>query len=223
MIAVIPARGGSKGIKGKNYRKLCGIPLIEYSIKACLLADVRPVVSTDCPIIRDISLDAGAEVAGRPDEISGDTSPSEMAVLDVVSQIRYDHSHVLMVQCTSPLTQPEDIIGVVDLLQSGYDSVFTASKFHGFIWDVPTNHTVGPVNHTVGHRPMRQEIHQFLENGAVYGFETKLFLKYKHRFFGDIGMYEMPAERSFEIDEPWHLVLAETIINKNIHVNSGGL
>lgn len=207
MIAVIPARGGSKGIEGKNYRKLCGKPLVEYSIEACILAGVTPVVSTDCHIIRGISLDAGALVVDRPEEISGDTAASELAVIDAITQVGYNGTHVLMIQCTSPLTQPEDIEGVVNLLQSGYDSVFTASKFHGFIWEVGV-----PVNHAIGNRKMRQEIDQFLENGAVYGFETKGFLKYKHRFFGDICMYEMPVERSFEIDEPNDLIIAEAVL-----------
>jgi N-acylneuraminate cytidylyltransferase len=165
------------------------------------------IVSTDCPIIRDISLDAGAEVVGRPDEISGDTSPSELAVIDAITQIGYDDTYVLMIQCTSPLTQPEDILGVVTMLESGFDSVFTASRFHGFVWKDRE-----PVNHLVHHRPMRQDTNQFLENGAVYGFETKGFLEYKHRFFGNIGMYEMPAERSLEIDEPHDLVIAEAMI-----------
>ena len=207
MIAVIPARGGSKGIPGKNYRRICGLPLIQHSLEACSLAGLRTVVSTDCYVVRGITLDFGAEVVDRPEEISGDTSPSEMAVLDAITQLGYDDSHVLMVQCTSPFTQPEDIQGVVNLLQLGYDSVFTACEFHGFIWEDGV-----PVGHSVGYRPMRQEMNQFLENGAVYGFETKGFLKHKHRFFGDIGMYEMSAERSFEIDGPHDLVIAEAMV-----------
>jgi len=217
VLAVIPARGGSKGIVGKNYRRVCGMPLVEHSIEACILAGVRPVVSTDCPIIRDISLEAGAEVVGRPDELSGDHSPSELAVVDAINQLGYDGTYTLMVQCTSPLTQPEDINGVEELLGLGYDSVFTASRFHGFIWE-----SGKAVNHDEGYRPMRQDVCQYMENGAIYGFDTIDFLAYKNRFFGNIGMYEMPAERSLEIDEPWHLILAETMINKNIHVNSGG-
>ncbi len=218
MLAVIPARGGSKGIPGKNSRKVSNKPLIEHAIIACMEAEKidRVAVSTDCEIIAVIAYECGAEVVDRPDEISTGTASSELAVLHAIETLGWDGDNTVMVQCTSPLTKGYDIDAVIDLLDMGYDSVFTACKFHGFVWE-----NGEPVGHSSATRMMRQETNRYLENGAVYGFLTDKFVEHKHRFFGSIGMHVMPRARSIEIDDPHDLIIAETLMNKNAHVNSG--
>lgn len=215
-LAVIPARKGSKGIPHKNTRDLMGKPLIEWSIRACLASDVdRLVVSTNDEVVMRICDDLAVEYVNRPDQLSTDWAASEWAVTHAIESIGWDGENVLMVQCTSPLTQPEDINGVIRMMDD-HDSVFTAVRFHGFIWD----HKVAPVNHCLNFRQMRQERNEFIENGAIYGMKVEGLEKHKCRFFGKIGMYEMPEERCLEIDHPFHLTVAEMIMRKKIHTNS---
>jgi N-acylneuraminate cytidylyltransferase len=176
----------------------------------------RVVVSTDCPYIYDEAENLGAEVIRRPREISGDYAKSEDTVLDAIEQLRWDGDFTLMVQCTSPLTLSADINGVLALLHE-HDSVFTAVPFHGFVWR--NGEFLQPVNHRIEERQRRQDIREWVENGAVYGFDTGMFKDAKNRFFGKIGMYEMPEERGIEIDYPYQLMLAEKMMLKNFHTN----
>jgi len=207
-LAVIPARGGSKGILGKNIRIVDDISLIERAVNICIDSEVEVVVvSTDCPDIKDAVSGYDVIVIDRPDELSTDTASSESAVVHAIEELGYGYDHTLMVQCTSPLLLPEDINGVIEQLESGCDCAFTASKFHGFVWDGKK-----PINHSLGFRPMRQTMNQFIETGAVYGFDTEQFLQFQFRFFGEIGMHVIPEERSLEIDDPWQLEVAEAML-----------
>src|SRR5690606_24139456 len=101
-IAIIPARGGSKGLPGKNVRLLCGRPLIAWSIDAALQAETigRVVVSTDDPRIAEVSRASGAEVVHRPPELSGDRSPSEGALLHALGTLGIDRGPLAFLQCT---------------------------------------------------------------------------------------------------------------------------
>lgn len=220
ILSVIPARGGSKGIPGKNICEVSGKPLIAYSIEAALQAKLvdRVVVSTNDQVIADVSEKYGAEVVLRPDAISGDLASSESAllhVLDVLAREENYHPDLLIfLQCTSPLTLPVDIDGTIRvLLESGADTAFAAIPFHYFVWSWnPDGEMVG-INHDKKNRLMRQQRQdQFLESGAVYVMRVPGFIAEQHRFFGKTVMYEMPEERCFEIDDPVDLVIAERLI-----------
>jgi len=116
-LAIIPARGGSKGIPRKNIRPLAGKPLIAYSIEAALQAESvnRVVVSTDDSDIVKVSKQYGAEIVWRPDEISGDKVSSELALLHVLDQLNKSENYIpdfiVFIQCTSPLMLSKDIDG----------------------------------------------------------------------------------------------------------------
>src|SRR6185312_10262279 len=120
--AVIPARGGSKGIPGKNLKRIAGQPLIALSIQAAKRAKrvQRVIVSTDDPAIAEVAREHGAEVMVRPAELSTDAASSESALLHVLEQLErtenYKPQLLVFLQCTSPLTEPEDIDGSVELL-----------------------------------------------------------------------------------------------------------
>lgn len=225
-LAVIPARGGSKGIPDKNLRDLYGKPLIQWSIETLQKSDVdHIVVSTDSDRIaeRVRKISTSVEIVKRPDEISGDMARSEDAVIHAIDEIGWDGHLTLMVQATSPLTQPQDIDSVLVKLRSS-DCVFSVVPFIGFVWKYGYNglqHVPTPVNHVAAFRQRRQDRPiEFIENGAVYGFETDGFLRYRNRFFGKVAFHIMPEERSLEIDHPFHLQLAEMIMRKRIHTNS---
>ncbi|WP_317445020.1 N-acylneuraminate cytidylyltransferase [Streptomyces collinus] len=141
VLAVIPARGGSKGVPAKNLAPVGGVPLVARAVRECraarLVTDV--VVSTDDPAIAAAARQAGAEVVLRPAAIAGDTATSEAAVLhamDVHEALHGTAVHaVLLVQCTSPFLLREDIDGVASaVVEHGADTALTVAPFHGFVW-----------------------------------------------------------------------------------------
>ncbi|WBB63599.1 acylneuraminate cytidylyltransferase [Streptomyces sp. WMMC500] len=141
VLAVIPARGGSKGVPGKNLARVGGVPLVARAVRQCLAAELVTdvVVSTDDDTIASVAREAGAEVVRRPAEIAGDTASSEAAVLHALDtheeRTGATMAAVLLVQCTSPFLTGADIDGVTRaVLDEGADSALTVAPFHGFIW-----------------------------------------------------------------------------------------
>jgi len=220
-LAIIPARGGSKGIPRKNVRPLAGKPLIAFNIEQAKRSRYvnRLVVSTDDAEIGAVAQQYGAEVVWRPAEISGDTASSESALLHVLEHLRQSedyHPEVLVfLQCTSPLTLAEDIDGTVQaLLDQGADSALAAIPFHYFLWRQTDDDAVG-INHDKRIRPLRQEREpQYMEAGAVYAMRVDGFLQARHRFFGKTALYVMPGERRLEIDDPVDFQIAEVLVRQ---------
>ncbi len=220
VVCIIPARGGSKGVPRKNVLNLAGKPLLAHSIDTALRSEfvTRVVVSTDDVEIGTVAKHCGAEVVDRPPEISGDTASSEAALLHSLEHLRasegYNPDIVVFLQCTSPLTLPEDIDGTVDaLLNEHADSAHAVTPFHYFLWKrTPRGDAVG-INHDKRVRLLRQEQPpQFLEAGAIYVMKAREFERAGHRFFGKTAMYVMPLDRCFEIDEPADFTVAEALM-----------
>ncbi|WP_405795407.1 cytidylyltransferase domain-containing protein [Streptomyces sp. NBC_01506] len=219
VLAVIPARGGSKGVPAKNLAQVGGVPLVVRAVRACRAArrvtDV--VVSTDDAAIADAARAAGAEVVLRPAAIAGDTATSEAAVLhamDAYGAMR-GASHrtdvVLLVQCTSPFITPGDLDGVVAAVtDGGADSALTVAPTHGFIWRSESDGF--GVNHDKSNRPRRQDRPQeFLETGAAYAMRAEGFREAGHRFFGRTELVSTDPERVLEIDDPHDLQRARAL------------
>lgn len=218
-IAIIPARGGSRGIKRKNLRSVGGLPLVAHSILAALGSShiEKVFVSTDDEEIASVAKRHGAEAIMRPAEISGDTASSESALLQVLEVIEKKEGvlpeTLVFLQCTSPLTLSSDIDGLLQSMkEAGADSAFSAVNSHRFLWRPdPAEGAVG-VNHDKRFRPRRQDLGvQWEENGAIYAMKIEGFRQAKHRFFGITVAHEMPEIRSLDIDEAHHLVLAEAL------------
>jgi len=155
VLAVIPARGGSKGVPAKNLAPVGGVPLVARAVRECraarLITDV--VVSTDDPAIAAAAREAGAEIVLRPAAIAGDTATSEDAVLHAMDAHEALHGSpvdvVLLVQCTSPFLVREDVDGVAAaVVENGADTALTVAPFHGFVWrdtaDEPAPVTLPP-------------------------------------------------------------------------------
>ncbi|MFD5076048.1 cytidylyltransferase domain-containing protein [Streptomyces sp. NPDC058371] len=152
VLAVIPARGGSKGVPAKNLAPVGGVPLVARAVRECratrLVTDV--VVSTDDTAIAAAARAAGAEVVLRPAAIAGDTATSEAAVLHAMEAHEALHGAavdvVLLVQCTSPFIVREDIDGVVNaVVEKGADTALTVAPFHGFVWRDGDDEPTAPV------------------------------------------------------------------------------
>lgn len=226
-LAIIPARGGSKGIPRKNVRRLAGKPLLAWTIEAAQEALGRDnvYVSTEDVEIAAISRQYGAKVIPRPLELAGDTATSESVLLHGLDWLEANESQcpemLVFLQCTSPLISPEDIRGALSLLiEKGADSVFSATEFHRFIWRRNQEGTAVGVNHDPSVRLRRQDREpEFLENGAIYVLRVDGFRQARHRFFGRTMMYTMPAKRSLEIDEPLDFSLAEETMRQRNRSN----
>jgi YrbI family 3-deoxy-D-manno-octulosonate 8-phosphate phosphatase len=213
VVAVIPARGGSRGVPGKNVAPIGGVPLVARAVHAGLTARLvdRVVVSTDDPAIAAAARAAGAEVVDRPAAIAGDTATSESAVLHALDTLPDADGIeiVLLVQCTSPFITAEDLDGVAGPVLAGTaDSAFTAALSHGFLW-----HPDGTgVNHDPSGRPRRQDRPvELLETGAAYAMRVENLRATKHRFTGRILPVQVDPARTLEIDEPADLERARLL------------
>lgn len=222
VLAVIPARGGSKGVPAKNLLPVGGVPLVARAVRECratrLVTDV--VVSTDDQAIAAAAREAGAEVVLRPAAIAGDTATSEAAVLHAMDAHEALHGSpvdvVLLVQCTSPFITREDIDGVAGAVaENGADTALTVANFHGFIWrDAAEQSTEGGngVNHDKSFRPRRQDRPQdFLETGAAYAMDAAGLREHQHRFFGRTELVRTDPARVLEIDDPHDLARARAL------------
>ena len=222
VVAIIPAREGSKGIPRKNIQLLAGKPLIVHTIENALRSRSvnRVIVSTDGLEIAEVAKKFGSEVILRPHEISGDLASSEAALLHALNHLQqtegYEPDLMVFLQCTSPLTLPEDIDGTVKaLLEENADSALAVTPFHYFLWQKDQHGNAVGINHDKRVRPLRQECEpQFMEAGSVYVMRTRGFKSSEHRFFGKTAMYVMPAERCMEIDDPHDIAVAEALMRE---------
>ncbi|MFE6690362.1 cytidylyltransferase domain-containing protein [Streptomyces sp. NPDC057743] len=227
VVAVIPARGGSKGVPAKNLAAVGGVPLVARAVRACrsarLVTDV--VVSTDDAGIAAAARAAGALVIRRPGEIAGDTATSEAAVRHAMDSYEAEQGRpvkaVLLVQCTSPFLTGEDIDAVAAaVVEGGADSALTVAPFHGFVWrdaeaaDPGVSAPDGGrgVNHDKSFRPRRQDRPQdLLETGAAYAMDAAGFRASGHRFFGRTELVRTDPARVLEIDDPHDLARARAL------------
>lgn len=218
VLAVIPARGGSKGVPGKNLAEVAGIPLVARAVRACLAAPTVTdvVVSTDGEDIAAAATAAGATVIRRPSAISGDTASSEAAVLHALDAFEEPRSVtvdvVLLVQCTSPFLTSSDVESVAAAVAAGEaDSALTVAPFHGFLWRTRDGAGHG-VNHDEAVRPRRQDRPQdLLETGAAYAMDAAGFRTARHRFFGRTLPVATDPARVLEIDDPHDLARARLL------------
>lgn len=223
VLAIIPARGGSKGIPRKNIRPLAGKPLIAWSIEAALAAKSvdRVIVSTEDEEIAAIAREWGADVPFlRPVELAGDLASSESALLHVLDELEAREGVVpsvtVFMQCTAPVTTAADVDAVVAcVVEECHDSAFAAVPFHYFLWKEKGKALVG-INHSPEKRLMRQQREaEYLEAGSVYVMKTAGFRMAKHRFFGRIGMALMPRSRMIEIDDLDDWRVAEAMLESS--------
>jgi N-acylneuraminate cytidylyltransferase len=213
--AIIPARGGSKGIPGKNIRPIGGQPLIVHTIKAALGSHHidRVAVSTDDPMIAEVATAAGAEIIWRPDDLSGDLASSESALLHAIAEWDkqgFVPEYLVFLQCTSPMTRAQDLDGLIQhVIDENADSSFTGTINHRYVWSEGPDGDWGGVNHDKAVRERRQDRRkEIVENGAAYCMKLSGFLQAKHRFFGRTICWELPETHSVELDEPIDLVMA---------------
>ncbi|MEB3254064.1 MAG: acylneuraminate cytidylyltransferase family protein [Synechococcus sp.] len=185
-LALIPARGGSKGIPGKNLQRVGGMSLVGRSVAAALASQRvgRVVVSTDDDAIAEEALKHGAEVVRRPAAIAGDTASSESALLHALDCLEEQGplpAQLVFLQCTSPFTQGQQIDRVLAALDAAeVNSSFAVAPWHGFLWREDGR----GINHDPQlPRQRRQDLEPaYLETGAIYAMKTAAFRQCGSRF-----------------------------------------
>ena len=206
-VAIILARGGSKGIKLKNMIKVNRKPLIFWTIKHCLKSKKisSTWVSSDNNKILSYSKKMGANIIKRPKNFAKDTSSSESAWLHAIKYLEskgLNLNNILGLQPTSPIRHKSDLNRAIKFfIRKGYDSLFSGLETHDlFMWTKGKKKLTPCYKHKS--RPRRQEIKgKYMENGSFYIFKKNGFLKNKNRLFGKIGVYKMSKICSFQIDD----------------------
>ncbi len=217
-LVLIPARGGSKGIPGKNLCRVGDVPLLARTIRAARRAQRTGAiwVSSDDDAIGALAQREGAGWLQRPARIAGDQASSETALAHSLEQLAENQplpALFAFLQCTSPFTtgiQIDTVIGA--LLNSQAGMAFSVTPWHGFLWQHDgQGHGVG-VNHDAGKpRQRRQELPPtFLETGAIYVIRTEPFLVQQTRFVQPVLPVPI-AELAPEIDTPEDLALCEQL------------
>lgn len=218
---LIPARGGSKGIPGKNIKPFCGKPLICHSIDhaRALSDDALICVSTDSEEIRRVAEDHGLHVPFlRPAELATDRSGSREVMIHALDRYRdmgFDIDRLVLLQPTSPLRTPEDIQNCLDLYTPQLDMVVSVKEaatnpyYNAFEPDEDgyLHISKGPGTYT-----RRQDAPKVWEyNGAVYVINPASLRERPMGLFERRRMYAMPAERSVDLDTPLDWLMAEQL------------
>lgn len=227
ILAVIPARGGSKAVPHKNIKDLDGKPLIAYTIEQALgssmLTDV--VVSTDSEDIREVAMQYGAKAPFiRPEELSTDTALAlptiQHAVKEMEAREEKTYDIVIMLQATSPLRKVEDIeVSLNMLIEEKADAVISVVHVDGwhpmkmkrFSGNMLVDYEKPPIEN-----PPRQILPPvYMMNGAIFA-TVRDVLMLKNTFQGQKCLgYIMPQERSYDIDNEIDFVIADYILKKN--------
>lgn len=215
VLTVIPARGGSKGIPMKNLAQVAGRTLLAHTIEHAIRAELagRIVVSSEHPDIIAEAERYDVEVVRRPEELAGDYSPSEEAILHALDETGATPDVVVMLQCTNPFRNPSDIDACVNMIvEESYDAVLSVTRMGQFVWEDDGRGAWALNYNPLGQRPMRQQVRQYIENGSIYAFRPWVIERYGTRLGGRMGLYEMGPNSRFEIDSPDDLRLARWLL-----------
>jgi N-acylneuraminate cytidylyltransferase len=218
-LAVIAARGGSKGIPHKNLLDLCGKPLIAWTVEQARAARGVDVVavSSDSDNILAAAEAAGAIGVRRPEDISGDLASSESAwlhALDATDERLGRFERVVALQATSPIRESSDIENALATFDRDHlDSLLSVCEVEDYFnWRISPSGPE-PINYDFRNRRMRQQIEKrYLENGSFYVLIPSLLREQSNRLGGKIGFHVMDRHKMFQIDRPEDVKLCAAIM-----------
>lgn len=225
IIAIIPARSGSKGIPDKNIRLLHGKPLLAYSILAAQEAGVFDEIflSTDSRKYANIALQYGAKVPFlRSDQLATDTASTWDCIKEALDQyhlIGKKFDVFVVLQPTSPLRTSQDILGAVEtMLSKQADAVVSVTEAdHSPLWSnvLPESKSLNGFLRPEDLTRTRQEMPTYYRiNGAIYAVKTDYFSKSHNIYDGQSFAYIMPRENSVDIDSLYDFSLAEYLLRQ---------
>lgn len=218
-IAIIPARGGSKGIAGKNLINFAGKPLLAWTIEqACsarLISDVY--VTSDSKEILDVANQYGASTIIRPKRIAGDRASSESALLHALRNIKISPDYIVFLQAPAPLRKSSDIDNAINkIIKDKADSLLSLTEAHEFI-RTKTAKSFKSLTFDSKNRKRRQEIKPiYYENGSIYVFKPQILERYKNRLGGKVSVYMMESWQRADIDDYLTLSWCEHLFYKHI-------
>lgn len=235
ILMLIPARGGSKRLPRKNVLPLAGKPLICWTIEAALEAklNARIMVTSDDEEILDIARQYEAEgiiVYRRPSELASDTASTVDVVIDAINEEKnngHNPDSVILLQPTSPLRTPEDIMNTLSVFKEGGcrdTAVSICEVDHPVSWTGTLNNN-SEFEWLVHRSQLRQEYKKgYRLNGAVYAFSADITSSNKTIYTAIVKASVMPKERSLDIDELLDFKICEMLLSEkcisslNIHV-----
>lgn len=220
ILAVITARGGSKGIPKKNIVPLCGKPLLAYTLESVLATKLsgRVVVSTDDDEIAAVAEKYNVQVIKRPPEISGDTASSESAllhVLDVLKKEEYFPDAVLLLQPTSPLRKAETIqkfVARFETIKNEYDAMLSLHEDRTDFWV----NNGGVFGRLFPNAPRRRQAREplYAENSALYITNVDALRKTGSVLGSKTAGFIIDEDEALDINEPQDILLAELLLKK---------
>jgi CMP-N-acetylneuraminic acid synthetase len=227
ILGLIPARGGSKAIPGKNIVQVAGMPLVWWTIQAAQQAEglSRIAVTTDSEEIANIVTQFGLEVPFlRPAELAQDTAPTMLAILHAIRWYEeyeaYCPDLVMCLQPTSPLRIAEDIDSAIALALDKGTSVVSVTPVHRHpYWMKQVDAEGRATDFVTVDRPIhrRQDLPTvYAPNGAIYLARREILLQRETFYTENTHAYVMPPQRSLDIDTPWDLYLADLILKDRI-------
>ena len=209
MIAIVPARGGSKGLPGKNIKDLLGKPMIAYTIEEALKSKyiTEVIISTDCKEIEEVAIKHGAKsLFLRPPYLATDSSKAIDNYIYTIDRLNKEFAYAItdfiVLQPTSPLRKVEDIDGAIELFKNkNADSVVSYTEEHHPIeWHKYITED-GKFENIFEEKLLnRQEIKKsYFPNGAVFVFDYELIKQAKY-YSDNSYAYVMPRNRSVDVD-----------------------
>jgi N-acylneuraminate cytidylyltransferase len=227
LVAFIFARGGSKGLPGKNLRLLCGKPMIAWSIEHARAVQRirRVIVSTDSEEIAEISRQFGAETPFmRPENLASDNSPEWLSWQHAINYLHETEGSfpdaIVSVPVTAPLRKPDDIERCIDdYMVGGADVVVTVSEAHRSpYFNMVKRNADGTVTLVIPPEEglsRRQEAPQVFDMATVaYVASPQFVLRHRHMFEGRVRAIAVPAERAIDIDTMLDFQIAECLMKE---------
>lgn len=222
VLAVIPARGGSKRLPRKNILGLAGKPLIAWTIEASNKSKYvdRLIISTDDKEIMSVGERYGAQIPfTRPESLASDTASTNDVILHAIELIEEEYDIVVILQPTSPLRTADDIDKALEVfLKSGVSGVISVCECeHSPLWSntLPKNGSLENFldSKVLGKRS--QDLPKYYRlNGAIYAFSIGEYLENRGAFYDQRAFgFVMPTLRSIDIDNELDFKLAEVILN----------
>ena len=228
VLAIIPARGGSKELKGKNLKELDGHPLVSWSLVQAIeeLGENNVIVSTDNTDIYSAAARYGHKFNYmRPKILARDNSPTEPCMIHALEwYVKYhqEPKYIMLLQPTSPLRKKNRLKEVIQFTENGgFDSTLSVCKTHSFFWKGEKNPTP---SYDFNNRPRRQDITKqeklYKETGSIYVTKTKILRETKNRLGGNIGIFEMDPIESYEIDTQLDFSVLDAIWGSKNELNT---
>lgn len=227
-IAIIPARSGSKGLKDKNIKNLCGKPLMAYSIEAAVNSALFDVVhvSTDSEDYAVIAREYGADVPFlRSEQLSSDTAATWDGVRFVINEYQKrgkEFDIITVLQPTSPLRTPEDINDAVEFFKNKNANMISSvcEMEHSPLWSNVLPDDLSLENfedENIAYLPRQELPVYYRENGAIYIVRTKHLMKEQNIYKQNSFAYIMDKYHSVDIDDEYDFLFAQLMLERRTH------